>query len=144
MMQSTIRGELTRILRTNSSVDIFEQNGLGEVTTAKSSIESPRGTRGSPRKHWSEARRKSNRSPMCTKYNIPGSLSFILFSKSHQQARKVVQRFWVVSASQLWLAPLLLNSSDACTVSRGRTADERVRVECLSQFLFFGCVQSQK
>ena len=37
--------------------------------------------------------------------------------------------------SQLWLAPLLLTSSDECT-SGGRTADGRVKVECL--FSFFG------
>ena len=55
------------------------------------------------------------------------------------------QIFWVVSASQLWLAPLLLARSDECTVSRGRTADGRVRVECPLQCCFyFGCVQSQK
>ena len=64
MMQSTIRGELTGLLRTNSSVDSFEQevtffrlSGLGEVMMAKSSIESPRVARGSPRKRWLEARR---------------------------------------------------------------------------------------
>ena len=40
------------------------------------------------------------------------------------------------------LSRQLLTSSDECTVWRGRTADGRVRVECL--FLFLGCVQSQK
>ena len=35
--------------------------------------------------------------------------------------------------SLLWLAPLLLTSSDECTVSRGRTADGRVKFECVFQ-----------
>ena len=57
------------------------------------------------------------------------------FSKSHQQVREsCTEIFWVVSASQLWLAPLLVTFSDECTVSRGRTAD----------FFFFGCVVVSK
>ena len=60
--------QLTVLSKKSSSSGLC---GPGEVTTAKSSIESPRFTRGSPRKRWLEARRKSSRSPLCTKYNIP-------------------------------------------------------------------------
>ena len=89
MMQSTIRGELTRLLRTNSSVDSFEQevqrssglSGLGEVMMAKISIVSPRFTRGSPRKRWLEARRKSSPCPLCAKYSIRGVCVFSLFEE---------------------------------------------------------------
>ena len=60
---------------------------------AKSSIESPRVTRGSPRKRWLEARRKSSRSTLCTKYNIRGVCVFCLFEELSNKHVTVVQRF---------------------------------------------------
>ena len=104
---------------------------------AKSSIESPRVTSGSPRKRWLEARRKSSRSLLCAKDNIPGVCVISLLEESSTSMWKLYRDFWVVSASKLWLAQLLQTSSDECAVSRGRTADGRVKVECLLQFCFF-------
>ena len=140
LMQSTIGGEITRLLQTNSSVNSFEQevgssglSGLGGVMMAKSSIESPRVTRGSPRKRWLEARRKSSR----TKYNIRGVCVFP-FSKNCQQASdSCTEILGCNSASQLWLALLHLTCSDDCSVSRGCKSDGRIKVESFASVLFF-------
>ena len=143
VMQSTIRGELTRLWRTNSSVDSVEQEV--KFFRLKWTRERSRRQRvGSNRQELPvarqenagcEARRKSSRSPLCTKYCIPGVCVIFLFRRVINKHVKVVQSFfWVVSASHLWLAQLLQTSSDECGVSRGRTADGRVKVECLLQF----------
>ena len=81
---------------------------------------------------------ESQAEALCVQNTTFQECALFPFSKSHQQARESCTVIsLVVSASQLWLAPLLLTSSDECTVSRGRTADGRVKVECLFSFCFF-------
>ena len=144
-MQSTIRGELTRLLRTNSLVGILEQEvKFFRLKWTRRGHDGKEFDRIAKRYPWLAKKtlvggpKKVKPKPHVYKIQHSKSLSFILFSKSHQQAREnCTEIYGVVSASHLWLAQLLLTSSDACTVSRGRTQDERVRAECLSQFFVF-------
>ena len=150
MMQSTIRGELTRLLRTNSSVDSFEQevklfrlSGPGEITTAKSSIESPRVSRGSPRKRWLEARRKSSRSPLCTKVQHSRSLRHFPFRRVINKHVKVVQRFWGRECKPIvarTVAPNLLTRMSSVAWPHGRRTSQGLNV-CYS-FVFWICPES--
>ena len=62
---------------------------------------------------------------------LQGSATFFSFEESSTSMGRLCRVLWIVIASQLWLAPFLRISSDECTISRGRTADGRVRFECL-------------
>ena len=74
--------------------------------------------------------KKVEQKPFVDKIQHSRSLRHFPFRRVINKHVKVLQRF-LGHECQLWLAPLLLTSSDECTVSRGRTADGQIRVECL-------------
>ena len=153
MMQSTIRSELTCLLRTNSSIDSFEQEV--KFFRIKWTRRGPRWQRvrsNRPQvtrrqeKHWSEARRKSSRNPVCTKYNIPGVCDISLFEESINKHVKVVQRCLGRECKPIMastVAPQALEANVQCPRGpHGRRTSQGLNV-CFS-FCFLVCVNSHQ
>ena len=89
MMQSTIRGELTNLFRTNSSIDSFEQEvkffRLEWTRRGHDGREFDRIAKCYPwraKKTLVGGPKRDKRSPLRTKYNIPGFCDISLFEES--------------------------------------------------------------
>ena len=141
MMQRTIRGELTRLLRTNSSVDSFEQEvkffRLKWTRRGHDGKELDRIAKSCPwlaKKTLVGDPKEVEPKPSVHKKQHSKSLRFFPFGRVINKHVKVVQRFLGHECKPIVART---TSSNECTVSRGRTADRRVRVECLFQFFGF-------
>ena len=135
MMQSSIRGELTRQMRTNSSVDSFEQEVkfFRHTWTRRGhdGKEFDRIVKSCPwlaKKTLVRGPNKVKPKPSVYKIQHSRSLRYFPFRRVIKKHAKVVQRFVGHECKRVVART---TSSDERTMSRGRTPDGRVRVECL-------------
>ena len=113
--------------RSNSS----DWSGHGEITMTEISIEPVKCCHWLVKKTLVGDPTRVKRSPLCTKFNIPGIYDSCPFQELSSSIWSLYRDFCIVSASQLWLVPLLRISLDLCFVSRSHKIDGGDRIECL-------------
>ena len=151
MMQNTISGELTRLLRTNSSVGSYEQEvkffRLKWTKRGHYGKEFDRIAKSYPwlaKKALVGGPKKVKPKPFVYKIQHSRSLRYFPFRRVINKHVKVVQRFLGRACKPIvarTVAPNLFLSNVQCRVAARQTDESRLKV-C---FIFvFGCVLSQK